>query len=137
MATTHKNKVELIDYLIEMLCHDHLRIDLRENLLNKTDSWCLELISLIDNHTNHGIQKAEVIAQKEWDTLEKEFTAADMLEFAQQFTDMDLDESYLDEYRESLKSKEEAEYQQYLKLKEKYEQYSKPPRAPFGSFGKI
>ena len=120
-----------------MLCHDHLRIDLRENLLNKTDSWCLELISLIDNHTNHGIQKVEVIAQKEWDTLEKEFNAADMLGFALQFTDMDLDESYLDEYRESLKSKEEAEYQQYLKLKEKYEQPSKLPKGPFGSFGKI
>ena len=122
MATTHKNKVELIDYLIEMLCHDHLRIDLRENLLNTTDSWCLELISLIDNHTNHGIQKAEVIAQKEWDTLEKEFTAADMLKFAQDFSAQDITEDDLNDYRESLKSKEEAEYQHYLKLKEKYEQ---------------
>ena len=69
MATTHKNKVELIDYLIEMLSHVHLRMDLRENLLEKSDGWCLELISLIDNHTNHGIQKEEVIIQEEWHIL--------------------------------------------------------------------
>jgi len=69
MATTHKNRNELIDYLIEMLSHEHLRMDLRENLLKKSDSWCLELISLIDNHTNHGIQKEEESIQYEWHIL--------------------------------------------------------------------
>lgn len=51
---------------------------------------------------------------------EKEFTAEQMIEFANWFCE-DVSEKELNNYRDSLKEKEEREYQLYLKLKAKYE----------------
>jgi hypothetical protein len=52
--------------------------------------------------------------------IEKEFTAADMIEFANWFGE-DISEMELRSYRDMLKSRMEQEYQLYLTLKAKYE----------------
>jgi len=52
--------------------------------------------------------------------MEKEFTAADMIEFANWYGE-DITEMELQSFRDTLKQREEQEYQLYLKLKAKYE----------------
>ena len=52
--------------------------------------------------------------------IQEEFTAEQMIEFANWFGE-DVSEQELNNYRDSLKEKEEREYQLYLELKAKYE----------------
>jgi hypothetical protein len=54
-------------------------------------------------------------------TMEKEFTAADMIEFANWYGE-DITEMELRSFRDALKQRAEQEYQLYLELKAKYEQ---------------
>jgi hypothetical protein len=53
--------------------------------------------------------------------MEKEFIAEQMIEFANAFSADDITEEHLQDYRDTLKQKEEQEYQMYLALKAKYE----------------
>ena len=58
---------------------------------------------------------------KEFTTvMNKEFTAADMIEFANWYGE-DITVLELQSFRDALKQRAEQEYQLYLKLKAKYE----------------
>ncbi len=52
--------------------------------------------------------------------MNKEFTAEQMIEFANWFGE-DISENELKSYKDMLKQREEQEYQLYLTLKAKYE----------------
>jgi hypothetical protein len=52
---------------------------------------------------------------------EKEFSAQDMIDFANWFTDGEIGPEELETFRQEQKRRAEAEYQRYLELKAKYE----------------
>jgi len=62
----------------------------------------------------------EVIEEIQNNNLNKEFTAEQMIEFANWFGE-DISEKELNSYRDMLKQRKEQEYQLYLTLKAKYE----------------
>ena len=53
--------------------------------------------------------------------MEKEFTAHEMIEFANWFTDHEITNTDLQQYREALEHEAEKEWLLYLTLKAKYE----------------
>lgn len=53
--------------------------------------------------------------------MEKEFTAAQMIDFANHFGGEDISEEHLQSYRDMLQQRAEQEYQMYLELKAKYD----------------
>jgi len=63
----------------------------------------------------------EVIEEIQNNNLNKEFTAEQMIEFANFMIFEDATEQDLDSYRDMLKQREEQDYQLYLTLKAKYE----------------
>jgi hypothetical protein len=62
----------------------------------------------------------EVIEEAQNNNMNKEFTAEQMIEFANWYGD-DISEKDLNSYRDMLKQREEQQYQLYLTLKAKYE----------------
>ena len=54
MANTHKNKEELVNYLISMLSESHIREDFRKNLMKEDDDFVLYILNnLVDDNTSN------------------------------------------------------------------------------------
>ena len=69
---------------------------------------------------SYNLEDFEVIEETQNKNMNKEFTAEQMIEFANWFGE-DISEKELNSYKDMLKQKEEQEYQLYLTLKAKYE----------------
>ena len=65
-------------------------------------------------------QIIELLNEADMKLSKKEFTASDMIEFANWYGE-DITEMELRSFRDVLKQRAEQEYQLYLKLKAKYE----------------
>jgi CRISPR-associated protein Cas8b1/Cst1 subtype I-B len=80
----------------------------------KTTCGKILCINRSNNNTGYDIEC------EHYDEIYKEFTAEQMIEFANWFGE-DISEKDLNSYRDMLKQREEQEYQLYLTLKAKYE----------------
>jgi hypothetical protein len=60
MANTHKTKEELVNYLVELLSHSHIREDFRKNLMSEDDDFVLYILNnLVDDNTNNILRSED------------------------------------------------------------------------------